>query len=248
MIILRLLMGRTVKLFLLLVISYWLLVATPKAFADVTCQPIYGGGQSCFSTQDITLDSKILNPKTNKMVDNLSINDAKYMPGFIITFQISITNNTKGTIGKIYLQNIFPQFINFISGPGNFDINTRILSFDVDYLKPSETRIINIFGKIVDVNQLSFSDNMICLINQVTAVVPDPAAGQDNNQFCIEKIAAPITPAPAITTVKKGFPVFPPQPIISTPATGPESLAFFALIPTGIAGWFLRKYSSKKNV
>lgn len=236
MLTLQLLMNRITMLLLLLVICYLLLVAAPKAQADASCQPIYGGGQSCFSTQDITLDSKILNPKTNKMVDNLSINDAKYMPGFIITFQISITNNTKGTIGKIYLQNIFPQFINFISGPGNFDINTQILSFDVDYLKPLETRIINIFGKVVDVNQLSFfSDNVICLINQVTAVVPDPAAGQDNNQFCIEK-------------AKGGFPVFPPAPITTTPATGPESLALFALIPTGIAGWFLRKYSSKKKV
>lgn len=31
--------------------------------------------------------------------------------------------------------------------------------------------------------------------------------------------------------------------IKQTPATGPESLAIFALIPTGILGWFLRKKS-----
>ena len=201
-----------------------------KVFAQAPCQSIYGGGIVCIKTQDITVDSKILNPGTNKMVDSLSVNDAKYKSGFIVIFQVAITNNRKTVIEKTNLQDIFPQFVSFSSGPGSFDTGTRTLAFDVDNLMPSETRTINILGRIVDENQLSFSENVICLANQVIAIVPDPAAGQDNSQLCIEKKIG-------------GFPIFPPVPVTSTPSTGPQSLALFSLIPMGIAGFFLRRKS-----
>lgn len=38
--------------------------------------------------------------------------------------------------------------------------------------------------------------------------------------------------------VKKDSPI-----LLSTPATGPEALTFFLLIPAGIIGWNLRKHS-----
>ncbi len=59
----------------------------------------------------------------------------------------------------------------------------------------------------------------------------------------------PTCTSPAQITIEKkigGFPVMPPSTISKTPATGPESLALFSLIPIGIAGWFLRKKSFKK--
>ncbi|MBI2613451.1 MAG: hypothetical protein HYW62_01655 [Candidatus Levybacteria bacterium] len=211
-----------------------------KAFAEEPCQAIYGGGTTCIKTQDITVDSKVLNPDTNKMVDNLGPNDAKYQSDFIVTFQVLITNNRKTVIEKAHIQDIFPQFVSFSSGPGSFDSTTRTLAFDADNLMPSETRTFNIFGRIVDTNQLSFSENVICLVNQVKAFVPDPAVGQDNSQFCIEKKST--TPAKII---KQGFPVLSPVPIKTAPPTGPESLILFSLIPTGILGWILRKKSKQ---
>mgnify|MGYP001617782657 CR=1 FL=1 len=143
-----------------------------------------------------------------------------------------ITNNRKTVIEKINVQDVFPQFVSFISGPGSFDTSTRILAFDVDNLMPSETRTFNILGRIADANQLSFSENVICLANQVIASVPDPTVGQDNSQFCIAKNIG-------------GFPVLSSLPIKTTPPTGPESLILFSLIPTGIAGFFLRRKSRK---
>jgi len=212
-----------------------------KAFAQTPCQPIYGGGETCIKTQDITVDSKVLNPSTNKMVDNLNISNARYKSGFIVTFQVLITNNRKTVIEKVHIQDIIPQFVSFSAGPGSFDTNTQTLSFDVDNLTPSETRTFNILGRIVDENQLSFQGNIICLANQVKAFVPDPAVGQDNSQLCIEKKAA----STLGTTAKQGFPVFPPMPIAVSPSTGPQSLALFSLIPISIAGWFLRKKSRR---
>lgn len=228
-------MSKTLRILLIALIIFVSSQLTNQAFAEEPCQPIYGGGETCIKTQDITVDSKILNPSTNKLVDNLSVNDAKYKPDFIVIFQVAITNNRKTVIEKTNMRDIFPQFVSFSSGPGSFDANTKTLAFDVDNLLPSETRIFNILGRIVDVNQLSFSEKVICLANQVIAVVPDPAAGQDNSQFCIEK-------------TKGGFPVFPPAPITITPATGPESLVLLALIPIGIAGWMLKKYGDTLTI
>lgn len=228
-------MSKTLQVLLIALIIFVSSQLGNKAFAQTSCQPIYGGGESCVSTGDITVDGKVLNPSTNKLVDNLSVNDARYKPGFIVTFQVAITNNRKTVIEKANIQDIFPQFVSFSSGPGSFDTNTKTLTFDVDNLMPSETKTFNILGRIAYADQLSFSQKVICLANQVIAIVPDPAAGQDNNQFCIEK-------------TKEGFPVFSPALITTTPATGTESLALFALIPTGIAGWFLRKKSDLMSI
>lgn len=58
----------------------------------------------------------------------------------------------------------------------------------------------------------------------------------DNGQYCttVDDLPTPTIPA---------FPIINKTLIRQTPATGPESLALFALIPTGILGWFLRKKS-----
>lgn len=55
-----------------------------------------------------------------------------------------------------------------------------------------------------------------------------------------------ITPTPTLKT-KTGFPVLSPVPVTAIPSTGPESLVLFSLIPAGILGWFLRKYSTKRK-
>lgn len=238
-------MSKTLRVLLIVLIIFVSSQLINKAFAQEPCQSIYGGGTTCIKTQDITVDSKVLNPSTNKMVDNLAINDAKYKSGFIVIFQVAITNNRKTIIEKTNIQDIFPQFVSFSSGPGSFDTTTRTLAFDADNLMPSETRTFNILGRIVNASQLSFSENVICLANQVKAFVPDPAVGQDNSRLCIEKKSM----SPVATTKgeyqtvppKVGFPIFPPVFVTTSPSTGPESLVLFSLIPTGILGWFLRK-------
>ena len=106
-------MGRVIKLILLLVIGYSLLVN--RAFADTSCQPIYGGGQTCVTTGNISINKTVMNPQTNKMVDNLSINDPKYKPGFIVTFQINVTNTGNNNISRINIVDFFPQYVTFSS-------------------------------------------------------------------------------------------------------------------------------------
>jgi len=205
--------------------------------SNSSCQPIYGGGQTCITTGNISINKTVLNPQTNKMVDSLSINDPKYKPGFITTFQITLTNTGNVNISRIKVADIFPQYINFSLGPGNFDNNTKALSFEVDNLTPNESRTFTILGRVADASQIPLGQGVICVVNQATATNMDNASqvSQDNSQLCIEE-AQPT-----------GFPIFPTAKVTITPATGPEMFGLIALIPTGIAGWFLRKKSFKRE-
>jgi len=223
--------------FLLTVIFF---VFPLKSFADTSCQSIYGGGQTCTTTGNISVNKTVMNPQTGSMVDNLGINDPRYQPGFITTFQISVTNTGNSNISRINVQDVFPQYVTFSSGPGSFDSNTKTLSFEVDNLAGNETRTFTILGRIVDTSLIPINQgSVVCIVNQATATNIDnnSQTSQDNAQFCIEKTVASA----------KGFPVYPATNITTTPSTGAESLALFALIPTGITGLFLRKKSIKKE-
>lgn len=214
-------------------------VIPSEAFADTSCQPIYGGGQTCVTSGNILINKTVMNPATSKIVENLGINDSKYHPGFITTFQISITNSGNSTIAKIDVKDIFPQYVTFSSGPGTFDEKSKTLSFSIQDIKAQETKTITIMGRIVNANQISISQgSVVCVVNQAIATnLNDNTTSQDNSQFCIEKKAVS-TPVPA---TKGGFPVLSPVPVYATPPTGQKALVLFSLIPTGILGWFLRK-------
>lgn len=222
--------------FLIFYLSLFILI--PAAHAVVSCQPIYGGGQTCITTGNVIINKKVLNPANNAFVDSLGINDPKYAPGFIANFKLEITNSKDTNIARVEVKDIFPQYIEFATGPGTFDSQTKTLTFIVDNLAPNETRTFGIVGRVVAVNQLPVNQEIVCVVNQAIATTNEGAISQDNSQFCIEKKAT--IPAPA---AKKGFPVFSPGNIITTPSTGPESLALLALIPIGITGWILRRYS-----
>ena len=223
-------------IFLLTIFSF----ANPlKAFADTSCQPIYGGGQTCVTTGNISINKTVMNPKTNQFVDNLNINDSRYQPEFTTTFQIAVTNTGNASISRVKVSDVFPQYITFSSGTGNFDSNTKTLTFEINNLLANETKNFTVLGKIVNSSLIPISQgSVVCVVNQATATNLDNTSqvSQDNAQLCIEK-----------TATSSGFPVFPTTTIKTTPATGVESLVLFSLIPTGIAGWFLRKQSFKKE-
>jgi uncharacterized repeat protein (TIGR01451 family) len=220
----------------ILLLAVFSFIAPSLAFADTSCQPIYGGGQTCVETGNVKINKMVLNPQTNQFVDNLNINDARYQPGFITTFQISVTNTGNSKISKINVKDVFPQYLTFSSGPGSFDSNSKTLSFEVDNLSANETRKFTVIGKIVDTNQIPIDlGGVVCVVNQSKATNLDnnSQAASDNSQFCIGK-----------TATSSGFPSVTTTTVTVTPPTGPESLALFALIPTGIAGLFLRKKSA----
>jgi len=209
------------------------------SYGSVACQPIYGGGETCASTDNIILDKKVLDPSAKtkgnveSYVDNLSVNGAKYFPSQHVKFQITLTNTSASTLSEITVKDILPSYVDFVSGAGNYDKSTKTLTFKVINLNSNETRKYIIDTKAVDASKLPNGQGVVCVVNQASANIKDSEA-KDNSQFCIQKTVA---------TTKGGLPVMSPPNLTQTPATGPEMLSLFGLIPAALGGLFLRRRS-----
>lgn len=220
----------------------YVLFFVPVASADVACQPIYGGGQTCVQTGNILINKTVADPVTGAFVNNLGVNDSKFQPDQTVTFQLTVSNAGQGVFSQVSVQDIFPQFIDFVSGPGNFDSNSKNLTFTLSNLNPNESRTITVTGKVTSLANLPSGQSVTCVVNQAIATA-DNQTSQDNSQFCIQM--ATVTPTTVSSTTKGGLKVFPATPVTTAPSTGPEMLPLLALIPSGLLGAFLRKKTVK---
>ena len=195
------------------------------------CQPIYGGGESCLSQDKITVDKKIQSPVSKKFVDNLTQSETKFAAGDNITFELNITNKSGNTLKEIEVIDNLPNNLTYTSGPGSYNTKTRTLSFKINDLKANESRKFIVVGMVNNVGKST------CVINYAS-VKSGNLKADDNSRFCLEKSICVDTP----NTTKGGFPVMPaPQGMTQTPATGPEMIPLFSLLPLALAGLYIRK-------
>lgn len=250
-------------IFLFSVFSFMFYV--PAANAAVSCQPIYGGGQSCIQVGPVYIKKLVSHPKTGSFVDSLDQNADKFSPDQSLSFQITVTNTGTTMLPKVTIKDTFPREVKDINGPGALDTANKILTYELSNLNPGESRTNTISAKIISAGELA--DGITCAVNQSTAAA-ESESSQSNVKFCIQKLAigapgvviaptaapgvtgVPVTPAegakgapitPAVT--KGGKVVFPAPAVTITPPTGPEALALLGLLPTGALGYFLRKKS-----
>lgn len=235
------------NLIVLSIITVATFVVAASAFAATTCTPLYGGGQSCIQSGNLIIDKKVQNPQNFSFVDNLGVNDPRYAPNQNVNFEITVTNTGSATFGTVSIQDTLPKYVVLANG------NT---SMTVNDLKPNESRKLMLVGRVVDASQLPGDQMITCVVNLVTASA-DNQSSADNAQFCIEKGGQAVTvtqpgqptvvqPAQPGVTTKGGLKVFPSAPVKTTPPTGPEAFALFALLPSAGIGYFLRKRSKLK--
>lgn len=225
------------RLFRLVLLSIFsaaiLLTATNNALAQEGCTPIYGGGQTCPPPGDISVDKTVQNPENGVFVNNLTVNDPKYTPGQSVSFKVVVTNTTGTKISKVTINDIFPSYLTFESGPGNYDSGKNTLTFSLDNLNGGESKSFDLKAKVTDSANIPFTNGVVCVVNQVTGTTSDNKSASDNSQLCIQKE----------TVTKGGLPVEPAPKVTTTPPTGPEMLPLLALLPGGLAGLILRKRS-----
>lgn len=176
------------------------------------------------------INKLVSNPKTQAMVDNLGMNDPKYTQGSSVNFQLRVINISDVSIENVAIKDILPQYIDFDKGSGTFDSKTKTLTLNTN-LKPKEVKVFNFSGKVA--KNLTFSQDVLCVTNLVNATAKQADRTSDSARFCLDKkIAAKGNDSNLLA---------------ASPATGPETLTLFLLIPVGILGWNLRKYSVREN-
>jgi uncharacterized repeat protein (TIGR01451 family) len=229
------------KIFLsVFALAIFILMASAQgALANTACQPIYGGGQTCVQVGNVVINKTVQNPQTAAFVDNLNINDPKFAPASSVKFNITVTNTGSSAIAKTTVKDTLPQFVNFVSGSGSFDSNTKVLTFDVENLAAGESRTFTIAAKVTDSGQLPADQGITCVVNQALATSENGQQSSDNSQFCIQK--------PVLGETKGGLKVFPAPAVTTTPSTGPEMLPLIGLIPSAVAGFFLRRKSYRNR-
>ena len=99
----------------------------PSAYAAQTCTSVYGAGQTCTDTSEITINKTVLNPQTNAYVENLGTQDNKFKAEQLVTFQITVTAKN-APVAKVQLTDTLPNVLTFVAGPGNFDTKTKTLT------------------------------------------------------------------------------------------------------------------------
>ncbi len=178
------------KLLLALLLVIGSVAAPAVAFAQYnpTCPSVYGA--KC-PTGNLFLDKKVKNPQTGELVESLSANDATFIPGQEVSFRIEVKNTSSGDLNNIQVQDKFPDFLEYVSGPANFDQSTRTITWNIDKLKQGEFKLFDIKGKIVEGKGFPNS-GMSCLTNHSQAKT-DQQIAQDTAVFCVQTKVLPAT-------------------------------------------------------
>lgn len=202
-------------------------VNAASVFADGTygqsgCVPVYGGGVQCPRVGQVLIDKTVRNSSTGIFVDNLGPTDPRYRPGWTVTFKLVVKNTGDQTLDKVTVKDTLPDFVDFTSGPGNYDSNSKTLTFDIFNLSGGTSQTFDIVARVVHVGVLPTDKSIVCVVNNVNAVTSNQN-DSDSSQFCIEKEM--IVP--------------------SVPAAGPKEwmLSIVGLTTTLTIGLYLRKKS-----
>lgn len=183
-----------VPVFLITVLTYTLFVSVSMVSASGGCVPVYGGGVSCPRPGEVLLDKKVRNPATGIYVDNLGPTDPKYKAEQMIIFHITVKNPGETTIEKITLTDTLPALFDYVSSPGNYDLNTGKVTWEVNNLAGGGSQTFEIRGKISNIAKFPAGGNVICPtndfpqpINIVDASASNSQTDRDETRYCLEK-------------------------------------------------------------
>ncbi|MBI2612141.1 DUF11 domain-containing protein [Candidatus Gottesmanbacteria bacterium] len=184
----------------------FLFVVAP-VFADSVCQPIYGGGQQCLTTEWF-VNKMVAKPATDEFVDNIIPTDPasmKHKPGTQVKFKIDIKNTGSASLGVIKVSDTLPAFIDLdsvqlvINGQVqllNLDKGSRVMTYEVNTLSSGETKTQFITANVLNVGGLPANQNTVCPVNTVVAKADNVGDVSDQSQFCIQKAVVGIKEVP----------------------------------------------------
>jgi len=209
--------------------------ASSYAAGTSNCQIVYGGGEVCESKIQFTIDKKVQAPnKGGEFVDNLTINDHRFIPGNNASFKIIVKNTGDATIEKLNVTDTLPAYLTFVSGPGNYNESNRTLSYTIDKLEKGKTHEQTFVVTIATADNLPANQGIVCITNEAMATDNKGTQAKDAASLCVQKETTGAKPTPQ---------VFEKTPVKKIPETGPEMLPLLGLIPAGLAGIAMRRKS-----
>lgn len=168
---------------------------TPSNAYGAGCTPIYGGGVECPPEEKINLDKTVKNPESGLFIDNLTVNDRKFLAGQVVFYQVIVENTSDSALSDVVIKDHLPDYLDFVSGAGSYSASNKELTITINTLGAREKRTFDIKAKVVDVANLPADKSVICVVNKAS-VTADGEYDEDTSQVCIEKrvLGAPELP------------------------------------------------------
>lgn len=157
-------------------------LATP-VFAD-TCTTQYGGTQTCVPS-DLTINKQVKNPSTNVFVENLTTTDPTFTAGKEVLYKLIVKNASGETFDPVTVKDTLPPYLTFVSGPGTYNKDTRVLEFKLEKMIAGETRTVEILARVVDASQFPAGKSLFCVTN-VAEVKALNRFDSDSAQACLQ--------------------------------------------------------------
>ena len=144
----------------------------------------YGGPAP---SQSILIEKFVAKPgSTTDFFDNLSPTDPRFSPDQTVNFKLTVKNTSDTTLTNVTVKDFVPDFLQPMSGPGNFDSSSRTISFGAGDFAVNEEKTYFLSMKVVSQNQLPSDKSIVCVVNKGQAS-NDNVSDDDTSQLCIEK-------------------------------------------------------------
>lgn len=146
-----------------------------------TCSDPY---QPC--PEDAQVDKTVKNPKTGLWEEDIEIYEYPFMPTQTVEYKIMYRNNGNVDLHNVVIKDRLPQYLDWKSGPGSYDSNTKTLTYNVgDLPKDSGWKEITFEAKIVDEDALP-RDSYVCQDNLTWIEVDGEVKDRDTAKMCVK--------------------------------------------------------------
>lgn len=158
-------------------LAYWLI---PSAYAD-GCTNQYGSTVEC-PPNNIVVNKKVRSAtNVNVFVENITSRDPAYMPGEEVEYDVAVTNTSNANFATVTVIDVFPEEVEFVSGPGRYEKEFRKLTYEISDLKAGTTVHNRMIVKILKNVAVPDCD----VVNTVTATGPGGQSDQDTSNLCV---------------------------------------------------------------
>ena len=155
----------------------------PRVFADM-CTTQYGGTTTC-QPSDLTVNKQVKNPTTAVFVENLTTTDPTFTPGSDVTFKLTIKNGSGETFDPVTVKDTLPPYLEFVSGPGTYNKDTKVLEFQLEKMIAGESRTVEILARVLPADQFPSGKSLFCVTN-IAEVSALNRRDSDSAQACLQ--------------------------------------------------------------
>ncbi len=161
-----------------------ILVPSAMAYDGTNCTNQYGTSVECPSNH-IVINKKVRHAtNANVFVENITHNDAAYMPNSEVEYDIAVSNTSTSDYATVTVIDVFPSQVIFVSGPGRYEASSNKLTYELSDLKAGQTVHTRVLVKVKDVSV--FPNDMTCeVVNTATATGPGGQSDEDTSSLCV---------------------------------------------------------------